>query len=158
MLTSSDLPKYIMQDTDRRGNVRLYFRRGKIKIRPREEIGSAGFDAHYEALSGAHVRPKTPREAWERDDIPASVVYFIKFGRKVKIGTSTNPRGRYKAIRRGLPGKCSVEYVTPGDHTLERQLHSLFAVDRIAGEWFLFSQAIKDWIAADTSRRCAARI
>jgi integrase len=41
--------RYILQDTDRHGNVRIYFRkRGQPMVRLRESLGSAEFMAHYQ--------------------------------------------------------------------------------------------------------------
>lgn len=39
--------KYVVEDTDRHGNVRLYFRRGGRKIRLRGPVGSPEFLTDY---------------------------------------------------------------------------------------------------------------
>lgn len=44
--------RYLVADRDRHGNVRVYFRRGRTKIRIREEIGTPAFAKRYEELCG----------------------------------------------------------------------------------------------------------
>ena len=82
------------------------------------------------------------------------MVYFILHGTKrVKIGFSIQVDKRLANIQTGLPGKARILYVTPGDMELEKRLHQLFAEDRVSGEWFFYSPAIRVWIEADKSRR-----
>jgi integrase len=54
--------RYVVEDVDRHGNVRLYFRRkGKTKIRLYGLPGSDAFMAAYkEALAGLHEKPERP--------------------------------------------------------------------------------------------------
>jgi integrase len=54
------LYRYVVEDVDRHGNVRIYFRRkGQRKIRLTEVPGTAAFDAEYQrAFSGA-LKPRT---------------------------------------------------------------------------------------------------
>jgi len=42
--------RYVYSIPDRHGNARLYFWRGKGRIRIREEFGSVGFAERYDAL------------------------------------------------------------------------------------------------------------
>ena len=59
------------------------------------------------------------------------VVYYIKFGDRIKIGTTRNLRQR----RINLP--CdSVLAAEPGGRPLERERHAQFASSRVIGEWF----------------------
>ena len=98
-----------------------------------------------------HPNPKT------KTTKITSFVYFLLFGNKVKIGTCANVKGRLQSLRTGIPGKYRVYYVTPGGRALESELHNLFAADRVSGEWFRYSTAIKNWIKADEERRAAER-
>jgi len=83
-----------------------------------------------------------------------SFVYFLRYGnRRVKIGTCVSVKSRLQQLKTGIPGKPVVHYVTPGGRKLESELHRLFAEDRISGEWFQFSAAIRRWIWEDESRR-----
>lgn len=143
----SDLPRYVMKDTDRRGNVRYYYRRGGTKTRLRGPLNSAEF---FEDLGHA-ASNMTPKNSSGR--IP-SFVYFITYGNaKVKIGTCINARARLRALQTGIPGKARIRYLTPGGRRLEQELHAMFATDRVSGEWFQYSEAIRDWIEADAERR-----
>jgi integrase len=44
--------RFLVADRDRHGNVRIYFRRGRTKVRIREEIGTPAFAKRYEDLCG----------------------------------------------------------------------------------------------------------
>jgi hypothetical protein len=56
------------------------------------------------------------------------VVYFVRVGRHVKIGTSTNLRGRMQSLYLGLD---DVLAVVPGGKDLEGAYHRHFAASRI---------------------------
>lgn len=66
--------RYLVEDRDRHGNVRVYFRRGGPKIRIREEVGSPAFAKRYEelcatapvqAVANALPRSETFEGLWE---------------------------------------------------------------------------------------------
>jgi integrase len=59
------LYRYVIEDADRHGNVRIYFRRkGQRKIRLTEAPGTAAFDAEYQrAFSGALKAPTNQHSA-----------------------------------------------------------------------------------------------
>lgn len=48
---------YVLQDVDRHGNLRLYYRRNGRKVRIRAALGSAEFWTRYNALMGAEPAP-----------------------------------------------------------------------------------------------------
>lgn len=54
----------------------------------------------------------------------------------VKIGTSINPQKRLRQLQPGSPIRLTVLWTTPGDSTLERQVHARFDAYRSYGEWF----------------------
>lgn len=143
--------KYIYRDVDRHGNARLYYRRGQTKIRLAGDIGSELFDAAVHRAATMHAAASV------RAGKPGAFVYFVLYGQRVKIGTCQNVKARLAALSTGIPGRAKVYYVTPGNRQLEKDLHDLFAVDRISGEWFQFSKAIKDWISTDEKRRQVER-
>ena len=91
-----------------------------------------------------------------KSDPSRSFVYFARAGNKVKIGVSKNPQQRLGSIKTGSSNKVRIYYVTPGDMALERDLHRLFAADRVNGEWFIYSSQIRGWIEADEAKRQAA--
>ena len=70
------------------------------------------------------------------------VVYYLRFGDRVKIGTTANPRQRLAAI-----WHHEVLAFERGDRLLERRRHTEFADDRLGGEWFRLSPAVRDHIA-----------
>lgn len=66
------------------------------------------------------------------------VVYFLRFGDRVKIGTTGNPKQRFAAIRHE-----DLLALEPGDRRVERRRHEQFADDRLGtSEWFALSPAI----------------
>ncbi|MFE1645994.1 GIY-YIG nuclease family protein [Microbacterium sp. P01] len=66
------------------------------------------------------------------------VVYYLRFGDRVKIGTSANPRQRFAAILHD-----DVLAFERGDRRLESRRHTRFAADRFPGtEWFVLSEPI----------------
>lgn len=69
-------------------------------------------------------------------------VYFIQFGDRIKIGFSTDPENRVRALPHD-----KVLAVIPGTRLNERQLHAAFADLRLTGEWFREDQRIHDFVA-----------
>lgn len=74
------------------------------------------------------------------------VVYFIRSGELIKIGTSENLPSRYSTFATSGPEQPEILLVIAGDHTQERQVHALFAADRVRGEWFRPSDALMAFI------------
>ena len=75
------------------------------------------------------------------------MVYIIKIEKYVKIGFTENPIKRIKSIQGGLPSDLDVLLLIEGTMELEKKLHYQFKEDRNRGEWFFFSQDIKDYIS-----------
>ncbi|NYF16702.1 hypothetical protein HDC37_001527 [Microbacterium sp. AK009] len=77
--------------------------------------------------------------AWRVGDAPdpdlppprVDVVYYLGYAERVKIGTTREPRARLRAIRHD-----ELLAFEPGDRTVERSRHRLFAHLREGGEWF----------------------
>ena len=82
--------------------------------------------------------------------VPEKCVYFIRGddGGPVKIGTSINPEERLDALQTAHPTKLRIIGLMKGGKTVERALHSMFALDRLRpnGEWFHPSVALIDFI------------
>jgi hypothetical protein len=83
---------------------------------------------------------------WRHGEVPDSdvapprvdVVYYLRQGDRVKIGTTANPRQRFGAIWHE-----EVLAFERGDRRLEQRRHEQFASDRFAGsEWFHLTPAI----------------
>lgn len=77
---------------------------------------------------------------WRVGDVPdpdirpttVHVVYYVRFGDRIKIGTSGRPRQRLSAI----PHDELLAF-EPGDRMLEQKRHLQFAVARLGtSEWF----------------------
>lgn len=80
-------------------------------------------------------------------DVPArrgtDWVYYIRFGNRIKIGTSSNLKGRLST----LPYD-EVLAIEPGSYDLERLRHAAFAEYRIDGqaEWFRDTEDLREHI------------
>ena len=74
-------------------------------------------------------------------------VYFIVSGRYVKIGFASNLRRRFAMLQIAHPEELQLVFDLPGGGVEEAALHRKFARHRVRGEWFTYSQEIKDWIA-----------
>lgn len=73
------------------------------------------------------------------------VVYYLRFGDRVKIGTTTNLRVRLA----DLPHD-ELLATEPGSFDVEKQRHRQFAAYRVNGEWFHHCPAIAEHIATLT--------
>jgi hypothetical protein len=72
------------------------------------------------------------------------VVYYVRLGDRVKIGTTSNPRQRFAAIAHE-----EVLAFERGGRTLEHRRHLEFAADRLGtSEWFAFSLPIQKHVEA----------
>ena len=85
---------------------------------------------------------------WRYGEVPDSdvapprvdVVYYLRHGDRVKIGTTANPRQRFAAIWHE-----EVMAFERGDRRLERVRHEQFAADRFgSSEWFRLTPAIAE--------------
>jgi len=79
------------------------------------------------------------------DELPPpriDVVYTLRLGERVKIGTTANPRHRFAALWHE-----EVLAFERGGRALERRRHAEFAADRLGtSEWFALSDALRDHI------------
>jgi hypothetical protein len=70
------------------------------------------------------------------------VVYYLRLGEAVKIGTTFNPRQRFAA----LPHDEVLAFEL-GGRSLERQRHAEFADDRLgSSEWFALTRRVRTHI------------
>jgi hypothetical protein len=79
--------------------------------------------------------------------LPRSGVYFVQYGRRIKIGRSADLMVRISEIERSLPGKLDVLLLWPGGLQEELAFHRRFADSRVHGEWFNKSQKLMTFIA-----------
>jgi len=71
-----------------------------------------------------------------------SVVYYLRFGDRVKIGTTRNLRLRLASLPHD-----DLLATEPGDYHVEHQRHVQFRAARIKGEWFHAEPALLAHIA-----------
>jgi len=71
------------------------------------------------------------------------VVYYLRYDRRVKIGTSRNPRQRLASIRHD-----ELLAFERGGRAIEQQRHRQFAEVREGGEWFTLTAELRQHIRA----------
>ena len=89
--------------------------------------------------------------AWRFGDVPdddlplprIDVVYYLRYDRRVKIGTSRRPRQRLASIRHD-----ELLAFERGDRALEQSRHREFAELREGGEWFTLAAPLDVHVAA----------
>lgn len=81
----------------------------------------------------------------------APLVYFLRVGDRVKIGTTTNLSERVKALSLTL---SEVTHVIPGDAEMERTLHERWDRYRVHAnrEWFHASGSLAAFLRPETLR------
>jgi hypothetical protein len=83
-----------------------------------------------------------PDTDFDSGRVRVDVVYYLRFGDRIKIGTSGNPRSRLAQLR--FDELLAFER---GGRSTEQRRHAQFAVDRFPGsEWFHTSPALADHI------------
>ncbi|MDO9397338.1 MAG: GIY-YIG nuclease family protein [Herbiconiux sp.] len=71
------------------------------------------------------------------------VVYYLRFGDRVKIGTSAGPRARLAQLRHD-----ELLAFERGGRSREQARHVQFAAHRLGGEWFALRGDLADHVAA----------
>lgn len=76
----------------------------------------------------------------------AEWVYYCDDGRgRIKIGYSLNPWQRVAEFQTINP-EIAMVVTESGDRDLERLRHEQFHEEHIAGEWFLRSERLDEWL------------
>jgi hypothetical protein len=80
------------------------------------------------------------------------MIYFIQNTRTqaVKIGVSTDPAKRLRALQTAVPDRLVLLGAMPGGRDVEAGLHARFSVNRLGGEWFEWCDALEGLIAERT--------
>lgn len=87
-------------------------------------------------------------EAVARDPLAVNpLVYFIQLGDRIKIGTTTSLAGRLQSMLTMASEEPKVLLAVPGGYKEEKQVHALFAEERVRGEWFEPSERLLKFIA-----------
>ena len=93
---------------------------------------------------GAYVDPDLPLPRID-------VVYYLRLGERVKIGTTFTPRHRFAALPHD-----EVLAFERGDRLVERARHVEFAADRLGtSEWFALSPGIRSHVKTLSAGRDA---
>lgn len=115
-----------------------------------QSIRSAGGDLTSETIDQAivdgrrrHAEYLEFEQASHPGRIPASIVYYVRRGHLVKIGTTRRARARFHAL---LPDE--VLAWEPGSHKEEKARHTQFATLRVSsvGEYFYLTPELRDHI------------
>lgn len=89
-----------------------------------------------------------PNHKWLLAKSLSQRLYFITDGEFIKIGISDDPRFRLKGMQTGSPRTLYLEYCgnTADAYVQEQYLHNKFKHLRVRGEWFKYTDEIKDQI------------
>jgi hypothetical protein len=80
------------------------------------------------------------------------VVYFLRSGDFVKIGTTRKLASRIDAIRTSAAHGIELLGAVPGDYATERTWHSRFSHLHARGEWFTAAPELLDAIRTTSDR------
>ncbi len=86
---------------------------------------------------------------WENDESWAQGHgYFIKAGNFVKIGCSTDPEKRLRAIQTGNPHKCELLYSIYNEDMFEMEQWVQMELKKyhIRGEWYRLTPKVREYI------------
>lgn len=111
-----------------------YFGRLLLRLDSIEQLGAKiTDDVMHDVIMDIHGEDqvKKDRSANLQSGRKDQLVYYMRIGNRVKIGTTTNLRVRLEAIN---PEELLC--TEPGGHPLEKQRHRQFAELRTHGEWF----------------------
>ncbi|MGH7660285.1 MAG: GIY-YIG nuclease family protein [Vulcanimicrobiaceae bacterium] len=88
------------------------------------------------------------------DPLPPDGQFVYLFGAEgfLKIGFTSNVRGRFSNIRDTIPMALTVLGLVRGGRSLEKQLHQKFADHRYRGEWYRDVPEIRSFFATHPSR------
>lgn len=100
------------------------------------------------APSAAKPSPGTNRARRRSPKRP--VVYFVRAGEFVKIGTATDAAKRLTELQTGCPYELSLAKTIPGSIKEEQHLHGRFAHlrSRPSGEWFHYRDDLRAFVEA----------
>lgn len=93
-----------------------------------------------------------------RSNQPKQLVYFLEAVgvNRLKIGWSTKLKKRISELQVASPVKLVHLHSERGGLKREKQLHERFAADWCHGEWFVFSDTIRNYIASATAQKTEA--
>lgn len=83
-------------------------------------------------------------------------VYFIQDGGMIKIGISLNPNSRLSQLQRSAARPLTLLGHIAGDRDLEQAIHEKFKRQRVRGEWFKATRAVRTFVAEAIAYAAAA--
>lgn len=94
-----------------------------------------------------HAEAKST-SAWVADRMiepvpPASGVYFMVVGRRVKIGVSRNVASRVSSHQTSSADPVTVVAIAPGGEAVERAYHRQLESHHVRGEWFILRPEVE---------------
>jgi hypothetical protein len=148
------LPQFVSTFTDRIGVTRLRFRRaGYSRYLPLDPTSDEFKQAYAACLEEAPPTPiRSPQSAvgqlraclrrhgWKTS---GDYVYWVATKGMAKIGFSSQIVDRVGKLQAQSPTRLRLLAAMPGGRDVERELHQIFAEDRIKGEWFRLSPRLK---------------
>lgn len=75
---------------------------------------------------------------------PGRFVYLVKCQDFVKIGVSYDAKKRFEEIQSANPFTLELIAFIRGNHSMERQIHQMFDKFRVHGEWFQYTNEVKN--------------
>jgi hypothetical protein len=88
-------------------------------------------------------------EHLEEDAEGGTYIYFVEAvgQERIKIGKADDPAARVRQLQTGSAVELRLLAVVEGRASLEAELHSAFANDRIQGEWFRATIELREYIS-----------
>jgi hypothetical protein len=82
----------------------------------------------------------------------AGLIYFMRAGRRVKIGFTTNLKRRLSVVQIGCPEPIELLGTMAGTRAIEKGIHRQFITHHQQGEWFTLASEIVDFITQNGSQ------
>lgn len=104
------------------------------------------------SLRISHESPMTPGGAAK-----FTYIFHDEVSGKVKIGRTNDIKKRQIELETAYPCKLTLLALLPTDEWPELAVHRRFHADRIRGEWFHYSDAIRAFVSSFTPRTKGGR-
>lgn len=89
--------------------------------------------------------------AKKREKFPVGKVYFVRSGKLIKIGFTTDLEGRVSRLQTGSPYDLQLLGTIEGTQRDEQALHRRFANLNVRGEWFRSHASLMGYIRQATA-------
>ena len=101
------------------------------------------YDDHHMTVSRRRAVSKAEEDAYQnrQASLHIGVVYYLQFGDRIKIGTTTNIGSRMHSV----PWE-QILLMEPGSYEVEKKRHKQFRASHVTLEWFAPSADLMDFI------------